>query len=395
MDNYSLRKAFRASLVAALLALHAPNAWAQPVLCDGDTASGSSDFVVLSTTSVRFSATTRINHTTAHPTCFGSMWVRVTVNGVAGTSGYCPSATNSDSHVPPDGTEEVVAQTTCNAPAYMQLCGEFNYRAQGEHRWNDQALAFPNDYTVSAIHYRDFCQSSCPDQCNLSTPEDCGSYEFCSITGPTDYCSYAAGCPAGESAEGSCCVLYGSPVVIDVNGDGIHLTGPEEGVEFALGPSSLSYRVSWTRPASDDAWLVLDRNGNGTIDNGLELFGNHTPQPPPPPGEVRNGFLALMVFDRPANGGDGNSLIDRNDSVFNSLRLWQDVNHNGVSEPSELHELKSLGVESISVYYQDSRRRDRFGNGFRYRAEVKSARRVHTGRWAWDVLLRVLRVSSR
>lgn len=158
-----------------------------------------------------------------------------------------------------------------------------------------------------------------------------------------------------------------SPIIVDLTGTGFKLTSAQNGVQFDISGTGRPIQIAWTNADTRNAFLVLDRDGDGRIDNGKEMFGNFTPQPA---SEHPNGFLALAEFDKPANGGNGDGIIDAKDSIFGSLRVWVDANHDGISQASELYKLADVGVFSISLNYREARRMDQFGNQFRYRARI-------------------------
>ena len=129
-------------------------------------------------------------------------------------------------------------------------------------------------------------------------------------------------CPDGyeyQSWRCDCDTL--SPILIDTAGDGYRLSSAEEGVEFDLNDNGVrNERMAWTEPDSDDGWLVLDRNGNGQIDSGAELFGSRTPayadatEP-----KTSNGFDALVMAEGPSYGGGvADGTIDARDAVYRS-----------------------------------------------------------------------------
>lgn len=163
------------------------------------------------------------------------------------------------------------------------------------------------------------------------------------------------------------CEAYGcpmSPLLLDLEDDGFTLTGLADPVLFDLDDDGVREEVAWTHPAGNDGFLCWDWNNNGLIDNGAELFGNHTRLLAG--GIAPNGYEALAQYDRPSAGGNFDGLIDARDRIFSRLRIWIDRNHNGVSEPMELLSLPAARIVAIGLQYIETPRTDLYGNQFRY-----------------------------
>jgi hypothetical protein len=159
----------------------------------------------------------------------------------------------------------------------------------------------------------------------------------------------------GEEDTGIICT--GSPLVLDLEGDGIQPTSVDQGVKFnLLGQGILN--TAWI--TGDDALLVLDRNKNGRIDDGSELFGeaiglDNT--------FTKDGFKALALVDSRSHGGNADGVVDASDKLFTDLRVWNDWNQDAISQTEELSTLAQAGITALhlsSSYVPNSI--DSFGN---------------------------------
>ena len=153
------------------------------------------------------------------------------------------------------------------------------------------------------------------------------------------------------------------PLIIDLGDSGIVLHSLENGVYFDLDNNGFAERTAWID--IEDGFLALDRNNNGTIDNGGELFGDQVKLSDG--SKSSSGFEALKELD-----GNEDDVIDENDETYEKLRVWIDSNHNGKSESNELKTLDDLGVISISLEHEEiSYIDEETGTRIAERADVK------------------------
>ena len=141
------------------------------------------------------------------------------------------------------------------------------------------------------------------------------------------------------------------PLLIDTDGNGVKLTSPEQGVIFDIDGDGVAEQIGWTHKNSNDVWLAMDRNGNGRIDDGTELFGNNTPVRPGQ--KTDNGFEALNYLHAESRGLAAlDAAIAASDDAWSRLLLWRDANHNGISEADELTRVVDSPLSSIDLRYE-------------------------------------------
>lgn len=151
------------------------------------------------------------------------------------------------------------------------------------------------------------------------------------------------------------------PLIIDLGQDGIHLGDRDETVVFDLAGNGNPMPMQWTAPNGNEAFLMIDKNGNGIVDDGSELFTNfnlllleHTPAP--------NGFADLAQYDALELGGNDDGFITIADQVWSQLNLWLDLNADGISTLDEVLKPDAININRFDTIPKINNRTDPAGN---------------------------------
>jgi hypothetical protein len=166
--------------------------------------------------------------------------------------------------------------------------------------------------------------------------------KFLTTAGPATSLTYNQVINSSFLASRTVAPARRDPLILDLDNDGLETVGinTTTPILFDHTGTGLKTATGWVNP--DDAFLVLDRNGNNTIDSGKELFGDATALYAG--GTAADGFAALAQEDTNHDG-----LVNASDARFASLRLWRDLNQDGISQTGELFTLASQGITALNV----------------------------------------------
>lgn len=312
-------------LVVAALYVGSPQvAYAQ---CPNDTwGARNSAIFVRSGTSVGISTQTVLVHTLEHQPCGGNVKAKAVMVGQG--DGPCTAGPMSGTHT------SAQAFTNCNS----LVAG--THWTHGYHYWESTQVSESDSTTVELSGTEDPCEGGCEP-------------------------GYTTDCQGDQQPdECGCCVNY-TPIVLDLGRRGVEMSNARDGVMFQINDTGSTLMMGWPVQSSNP-WLFLDRNGDGLVNDGSELFGNTTRLRSGQP--ASNGYEALAELD-----SNGDRVLDELDTMFGQLRLWHDADRDGVSIPSEIHSLAEDGVVALSLDAREMNRVDRWGNRFRLRARVTIA----------------------
>lgn len=283
----------------------------------------------------RLTATSTISHLLAHPSCSGDLHVKAKLIG----AGSCTDVSNQVTHGNSSSNVTTTATKLCSG-----LPNSVSFFTGGEHWWNDEDPDSEDGFSESSTSVY-FNPPSCLDNCNGDPGCECGCFQ--------------------GTWDGTYC--YQSPILVKIrnNSANYNLTSLANGVMFDLAAHGIPMQTAWTRDGAPVGFLVIDKNEDGEITSGAEMFGTATVRNDGT--AATNGFEALEDLDE---NGDGS--VDAADSRFGSLRLWFDYNHNGQSERREVLTLDQAGVRAFRTRYEERGRRDRHGNWYRFEGSAET-----------------------
>lgn len=265
------------------------------------------------------------------------------------------------------------------SPSGASQCSGLGYTGQ---TWNGWSItgALTYEYPGTAITAKVGLLGNSWGECFVGTPQGDGSCQrsdigFVSASGRritfggwnwtvrhrwfwpnnNDFVETGANCPPQPPCGGDpgC---SSSPILIPTTGlirgkRALEVSGPDKAVFFDIDGDDVPERITW--PIKGAAFLALDRNRNGLIDNGKELFGTANGH--------ANGFDDLI-----ATSGSTRGYLDRSDPIWSELRLWHDRNRDGISQPSELEPLDGYLLK-IGLGFDLTDDVDQHGNRFRWK----------------------------